>query len=64
MAFSWSAGRSPWTFLSSPGDRRPGYNAQVFDLGNYPTGAVIETILDRPGSYQPHLVSPATALAS
>ena len=41
------------TLLSSPGYRPPGYNAQVFNLGNYSTGTVIETILDLPGSYQP-----------
>ena len=54
MAMCRAADRTAlWTFLSSPGDRRPGYNAQVFNLGNYSTGAVIETILDLPGSYQP-----------
>ena len=41
------------TLLFSPGDRRPGYNAQVCDLGNHPTGAVIETILDYHVSDQP-----------
>ena len=41
------------TLLSSPGYRPPGYNAQVCDLGNHPTGAVIETILDYHVSDQP-----------